>query len=283
MVVLVSSKELEEKIVNGLKQDKSYNKRGGRLYAGDGICSRLLAIKATTDTERHNTETELAYQKVGNALESVAVRGMENSGILLGNDLRLPEVEYLNIGGIIDAIALVDGKPHIVEIKTTKDVMVLNPKHYSQAETYSAFLQLPFSVLYIDRKIGTYDRGRLLLTMNTFESEYNEGDAIKRIATLFEARYHIENNSMPDAQLSARLCKTFWCDFYDYCHRNKRIKTNLKKLPRSKSLEYKTELMNFLGKFFSDEEKLSRRINFLDLVKVNKSDGVYQRLKDYLI
>jgi len=221
----------------------------------------------------------LLYTKIGNAVEDVVITAFKNSKIYIGNDLKLPEVDYISLGGKIDAIVDVNGQAQIIEIKTTSNPMKLNLKHYNQALTYSTYLGLDFNILYLDRKVAVFNRGEQNLSINSFYFQYNEKKSIQNLKNLFKARYYIENNALPEVELDSKHCREIYCDFYDYCHSNKKFPTHLKKIQKVKLLEYQTKEQEFIDNFLNTKEQ--RIEKFLDSVKKIKGKTVYANLKKY--
>lgn len=128
--------------------------RGGRLYASQvGMCARAGVLSAL---EKYTTTPSVSssyYRSIGKAVHDVVAASFEAADVMLGSEVRTPQLPF-NLGGYIDVVIMIDGEPKLVEIKTCGKLPSQPHKsHYAQASLYAALVGLPFVILYVSRNI----------------------------------------------------------------------------------------------------------------------------------
>jgi hypothetical protein len=187
-----------------------------RLYASDIYCPREAVLNANASGLRINSAVATTYMSLGNAIEDVVMKALSSQNALLFSQYRLPETP-LDLGGRIDAVAVVEGKLRIVEIKSIGDLPV-SPKlhHRSQALVYSVTCGLPASLLYFSRKVSDYT-GSLMVK----EFKLDTVTAEEREAVVWRAAYaHLAllEGVIPDVPYhitEEKQCE--YCPFTDHC------------------------------------------------------------------
>lgn len=213
----LSKSSLTKDIVRGLQS--TVKLRRTHLFASDaGYCHRKSALVINCDPEMTDTieAAGALYMGIGSAIHEALGRALKRAGTLLGQEVRV-EGFGLGLGGYIDLVAMVDGQPTIIEIKTC-GALPSRPKpwHYEQAMVYSLVTGIRNPVvLYASRNVADYS-GKLVmqpLTIEATEVDY------RTIAIRLFLSYHYSQRGLlgqiPDHIKTERDCS--FCPFKPMC------------------------------------------------------------------
>ena len=132
--------------------------RAGRLYASEtGYCERQGAVLAQLPSTEISSASSTLYKKFGDNIETIVLDALYEQGILVFRQFHLPDVG-LDLGGYIDGIVMLNGKLHVLEIKTCGQLPSQpKPQHLHQAAVYSAITGFPAIIYYISRHVASFD------------------------------------------------------------------------------------------------------------------------------
>jgi CRISPR/Cas system-associated exonuclease Cas4 (RecB family) len=132
--------------------------RAGRLYASEtGYCERQGAVLAQLPSTEISSASSTLYKKLGDTIETIILDALYEQGILVFRQFHLPDVG-LDLGGYIDGIVLLNGKLHVLEIKTCGQLPSQpKPQHLHQAAIYSAITGFPAIIYYVSRHVASFD------------------------------------------------------------------------------------------------------------------------------
>jgi hypothetical protein len=110
------------------------------------------------------------YFGIGNAVDDVLGKAWRKAGILMGQEVNVPDIG-INLGGRIDAVIKLDGQPTIIEHKTCGNNLPRAPKleHEAQCMIYAAITGLPAHVLYVSRNPADW-QGNLNIVSFTLDT-----------------------------------------------------------------------------------------------------------------
>lgn len=151
------------------------------LYSGDtAYCPRRGALHIATpdDVKETNDIVGAIYQGVGIGAHDAVGSWFGLSGKLVASEAYYKN-KVLGLGGYIDAVILLDGEHHIVELKTIGKKLPKKPKlkHVFQAATYSVVSGIDNThIVYISRDVAKYTGGIRQLKAVEFSLE----DSIRR-------------------------------------------------------------------------------------------------------
>lgn len=206
---------IELLIRNGLKASSTSDRRN-RLHARDTYCGRRNAILAGLVTIQESNMVFQLYTEFGKTVEKIVIKGLQNSGSLLYEDFIIPSVG-INLGGRIDAIAVVDKKVRILEIKNIGELPD-KPKgsHIAQTKTYSAICGLPYSIIYVSRKVQRREGYDVVPDMTTFNYPFNLSEAKEHIFDVVRSDIYKQNGFLPP-KLHRFKVQCEHCDFKSFC------------------------------------------------------------------
>jgi hypothetical protein len=238
---MIKRSRTEAGLVALIKENLEYveeSNRKGRLYAGDNVCHRMNAILSQNKSTVKIESTMIPYTEVGIAMEKLIIRALNKGGVFVANDVRIPELEGIPMGGKIDAIIWWRDRPVIVEVKTASNTIV-KEKHRIQAMTYSMFTGLDYIILYINRSIGKPNFGKLTLDTEAHYFAYSEDESLELFKNVCKAAYSsttglLDNTDIP---YNKTACKSFYCPFIGYCHEGKKL-ADFKSMPKSEYKKY---------------------------------------------
>lgn len=97
------------------------------------------------------------YKKMGDSIETLILDALYEQNVLLFRQFHLPDVG-LDLGGYIDGIIILNGKLHVLEIKTCGALPgTPKPQHLHQAAIYSAITGFPALIYYVSRHVASFD------------------------------------------------------------------------------------------------------------------------------
>lgn len=208
-------KQLEFLITNGLKT-KEFVSRRKRLHARDTYCSRRNAILATNEGEAETDMLFELYTEIGKTVEDIILKGLKNSKALIYRDYVLP-VFGANLGGRIDAIIHVDSQIRILEIKSIGELPI-TPKnsHLAQTKTYAAVCGLPYSILYLSRKIQRFENYQQTPDMCVFNYDFDRTELKAHMFEVLKSNEYLNRDLLPP-KLHRFKNQCEYCDFTKFC------------------------------------------------------------------
>lgn len=196
---------------------KTVKRENGRLFASSaGECPRRNTLHASEEKRVKWTAAAELYTAIGTSVHKVLQDAMFSEEALLYSEYHLPEIDGLNLGGYVDAIALVEGKIAVVEIKTCgKLPNEPRSEHRTQALIYSAITGLPAFILYQSRNVAGYDRQPLLKAYRVIATDE---ELVSILASLVVSTLAIRQERLlpiPAHFTGAKDCG--FCPFKDFC------------------------------------------------------------------
>jgi len=156
---LQKSGKLTKIISTGLHE--MYQLRRKRIYGGSsGFCYRQTSWPLVCPTSTVSTFPASArlYADIGTVIHEQFQKAFEKEKILIAAEWYLGDVYGINIGGYVDAIVMLDGKPRVIEIKTCGKLPdKVKPDHRAQSLIYSLLTGIynPI-VLYQSRNVANW-------------------------------------------------------------------------------------------------------------------------------
>ena len=132
--------------------------RAGRLYASEtGYRPRQGAVLAQLPSTEISSASSTMYKKLGDSIETMILDALYEQGVLVFRQFHLTEVG-LDLGGYVDGIIMLNGKLHVLEIKTCGQLPSQpKPQHLHQAALYSAVTGFPAIIYYVSRHVASFD------------------------------------------------------------------------------------------------------------------------------
>lgn len=195
-----------------------------RMYASSAAnCVRYNTILGNLDKVLEyldetpinvRASAELAlYASIGEAVHNHHTSSMFYANSLLFREYKLPPITIglgelavtLNLGGRIDAFALVDGKIRGVEFKTTGSTLPSSPlrKHYLQALIYEALTGIPFIIKYTSRSVEAH--GKEGINGVEFSVQSTEQQRKEVIFALLRSQYYNEKGIIAANELIEKV------------------------------------------------------------------------------
>jgi hypothetical protein len=212
--------DLKKSFIESKREEREIKRKAGRIYPSDAKCDRKslllsLAFEGKINPPKiHTSATGEMYKTLGIAIEKEIIDGLYKSGKLLFSGYHLPELDYLNLGGIVDAIIILNGKIYGLEIKSCGTMpKTIKSEHKAQVAIYSVLLGLPMIVLYQSRNVvENWTSG---LSMEQFVYTSNPLQTIKKICRMQASMEMCILPTIGKQTQSSTVCKR--CSFNYYC------------------------------------------------------------------
>ena len=208
--------DLSKLIVEGLgSEPPELKNRQGRLYASDSVlCHKKGVLKSTRQVYEQSDALMSYYVEQGITAERVTLKGLDNAGVLLFENYRLPDIG-INLGGYVDGIIYYKGKVWVLEVKQIGSLPASPKKeHEAQAMLYGAVTGLPSLILYLDRKVAGWNTG--LLT-RVFELDNSYDNRFKFLYRAVLASQFVKNKVIPKKPDYMKKSYCGRCPFFDRC------------------------------------------------------------------
>lgn len=265
--------DLSSLVVTGLAKVTDMKSRVGRLHAREaGFCSRQAAMSSLVDGQRVQPAAMTAYMELGNSIEAMVMDALYATKALLFIQYRLPDIG-LNMGGYVDGLVVIDGKLHVLEVKSCGELPTA-PKveHWSQAMIYSAVTGLPAIVLYFSRHVAKFD-GNLLLR----EFELDEDLDANRRMVMYRAAYAYEAvkaGVLPDVPTHLHKASDCgFCPFTGVCWDGVPNRIPLKPLTSTMHLELVARSKAYVDQFLDPVVMADRRIGVLHFLELHGNEN----------
>lgn len=237
--------------------------RQGRISPSSGcsFCPKqafLRGIESFTDNWDASSEI---YARNGVLMENMVSEGLQQSGLLLGQGIRLWENEELRLGAEFDLAINQNNKFKIIECKTCSELPTnidSKPYQYWQLLLYQAYYCCDGVLLYVSRKVMGKHGSEMDLLIKQFESPFDLSLCKAAIYRSALSRWYIDNKIMPQKPsyiTSKGHCG--FCNFLNQCWDNSITKHEEERpIHFLEANEYAEEYMD---KFFSKYELEKRR------------------------
>lgn len=216
--IVKESTDVMDNVVTALTTKSNIKRRN--LYGADAAnCPRKASIimNLPADHETEFSASGALYMAIGSAVHETLQSALKKSGVLLVSEYRISGFG-ISLGGYVDAIIMLNGRPRILEIKTCGNTLPAKPKpeHVVQAQTYALVTGiLDPIILYVSRSVAGYD-GKIISRQFDIDSDR---DTLSLIATrLFRSQYYAEAKVLADIPshiANSRDCG--FCAFTEMC------------------------------------------------------------------
>lgn len=270
------TEDVQSIVARGLTQTENYD-RSGRLWASDSaFCPRQAVLNSTLKHSDIRDASSDFYFSLGNTIEDRILTGLDREKKLLYAQYRLPDFG-LNMGGKIDAIAYVNKRIRILEIKSCGE-LPSSPKPYqeSQALLYSAVLGLKSSLVYFSRSVADFKHS---LKMRQFDLDPS-GEDCKR--ALFYAAYSHYANQMgvlPNIPYSiTNKSQCGFCRFTQSCFGDMALPNTIPMVTPAQDIELVDRTNAYVADFMSKVNVTNRRSEMLQTLIDNGTDAAKELL-----
>ena len=214
------------------KNNAEEGRKKNSIYPSQfAYCPRYNYKTIGKESEPLSEPSQIVYIEIGNTIEKIIQNSLENCGILLdcqrylSFDYRDPKVD---LGGYIDFIIDFQGKPAIIEVKTTSSIQdqktetylkkgVISEKtsiqHLTQCMIYSAFTGIDDVYLYyVSRRVQEQFNGGLETYVEKVDTSYDKLYNIMH--RVYFTQLCIENSKEPPKLPNFK--KTIHCKYCNF-------------------------------------------------------------------
>lgn len=205
---------------NGLLSTSEGARSRPYLYGSDaGLCARKNVLhEHNTWIPNEKSATSNAYMSIGVALENMLAESLFRADLLIGQNLRLPEMPELKISGKIDLVAFDhEGELSLFEIKSCGKLPAEpNPVHLAQIQVYAAVSGIHRCWLtYISRNVR--DEYGSNIAIRTFPVETGLDVLKERLRIAALSVLASREKGLPPVPASFRKnTECHWCEYRDF-------------------------------------------------------------------
>jgi len=270
------TEDVQSIVVQGLTTSETYT-RDGRLWASDSAyCPRQAVLNSKLKTTSQRGADFDLYVALGNTIEDRLVYGLHQQKKLLYAQYKLPDFG-LNMGGKVDAIAYINKKIRILEIKSCGELPT-SPKPYqkSQALLYSAVLGIKSSLVYQSRNVADFVGN---LKMRQFDLDLSGEDC--KIALYYSAYSKFANDMgvLPNIPYSiTNKSQCGFCKFTSACFGTDALPNTIPMVEPDEDIILVDQTNAFVAEFMTLANIEKRRKEFFKELYINGTDACKELL-----
>lgn len=189
--------------------------RGDKFYVTDaGKCPRAIYFKFKKYPRKEPEARILRIFDHGDYTHMRIMSVLFSLGIVRAVEVRIPPQEM--ISGRADAIIDFEGKPYVVEIKSSsrykfEKLQEPEPDHQKQLQLYLHYLKIPQGIMIYEDKDNQ--------ELKEFLVEYDSGLVEKILDDFKTLKKQIENNEIPPIPKDIEPWRCEYCEYRDECQK----------------------------------------------------------------
>jgi len=216
-MILKLAKKHDELLLNidnylqeSIKQKQQRNYMGGSILGKE--CDRQLWYEYHQPIANDNPRVERIFH-LGHLLESYVISLLKYSGYTVHHDDGSGQYGFVDeeIAGHVDGVIIIDGDPHLLEIKSASDkrfaemvkvgVRQSDPVYYTQMQVYMKYMELDKACFVVINKNDCSIHSEIV-EYNAMEADY----AVKRGKEIARAKEEPERKYKSKAFFKCKFC-----------------------------------------------------------------------------